>query len=169
MLPPPSLPGFSLDLLAEYLLWNKKKNSFWQEAQAFGWPHSLNQSWTDIVEKNVQQFFCFKSQSFFIANIFLANLPYDVLKIDIYVRTIYRWRHGLRGKGSRILWRQTKAFVLKSVTMGSWGPKLSKIMWHHKWKIPWIHNILYQNPFWGLLTSTLLSKNYSVYHGFGQA
>ncbi len=36
------------------------------------------------------------------------------------IANIQKWCHGLKGRGSRILWNSTKASVIKSVTMGKW-------------------------------------------------
>ena len=47
---------------------------------------------------------------------------------------VHKWSLGLRGVGSKGCC--TKTLVIKSVTMGGGGRKLSKIQWRHLWTTP---------------------------------
>ena len=63
------------------------------------------------------------------------NILNKILLISLGV--VRKWRHGLRGKGSMILWRHHYGLSNHTCDDGGRGSKLFKIAWHHLWTIPY--------------------------------
>ena len=61
----------------------------------------------------------------------------SVEKDHNYLGVVHKWRHGRWGRGGQgFRDDSSKAFVIKRVTMGEGGQKLSKITWRHMWTAP---------------------------------
>ena len=60
----------------------------------------------------------------------------------VYLRTIHKWHHPLRGGGSAKRWRYSISLFSKMGTRGREGSKISKNGWRHLWTAPkffWRH------------------------------
>ncbi len=60
------------------------------------------------------------------------------------MEVVHKWCQGFRERGQGFCDISTKVLVIKSVTMGEWGQKLSEIAWRHLW-------------------TTIINKNYWIY------